>query len=304
MIRPLDAAGMPAFAAVFRDERPDQLWTERGIRHWIDSTPPRARAQWWLAEADGAHAGAVAMRRWWRTDESAYAFVAAPPGADEGAEALWQAVDAHIESLRVDKLITHVLAGRTDEDALRRRGFQPDRLDRVSVLDTRTADVSDLAPRLQKARAAGYDLVQLAEVDDLRGIFDVDMEVMDDMPGGEAAHGMSFDEWSHDLTESPDLSRAGSSIVVRKGKPVALALLAVDELARRGRNEETGTARAHRRRGLATLAKLATTAWARDNGIDEIVTDNAEANEGMLAINERLGYRPLLARQRWAKELT
>jgi GNAT superfamily N-acetyltransferase len=304
MIRSLDAAGVPAFAAVFREERPDQLWTERGIRHWIDSTPPRAGAQWWLAELDGVHAGAVAMRRWWRTDASAYAFVASPRGADECADALWHAVDAHVESLRVDKLITHALAGRTDEDALRRRGFQPDRLDRVSVLDTRSADVSELAPRLHNARAAAYELVQLGGVEDLRGVFELDMEVMDDMPGGEAAHGMSFEEWSHDLTESPDLSGEGSSIVMHDGKPVALALLAVDELARRGRNEETGTARAHRRRGLATLAKLATTAWARDNGIDEIVTDNAEANAGMLAINEQLGYRPLVARQRWAKELT
>jgi GNAT superfamily N-acetyltransferase len=304
MIRTLDEADAPAFAAVFRRERPDQLWTERGIKHWIDSTPPRAGAQWWLAEVDGVQAGAVAMRRWWRTDASAYALVASPAGADDCSEALWHTVDAHVESLRVDKLITLVLAGRTNEDALRRRGFLPERLDRVSVLDTRSANVSDLAPRLQSARAAGYELVPLAEVEDLRGIFDLDMEVMDDMPGGEAAHGMSFEEWSQDLTESPDLSHAGSSIVLRERKPVALALLAVDELARRGRNEETGTARTHRRRGLAKLAKLATTAWARDNGIDEIVTDNAEANVGMLAINEQLGYRPLLVKQRWAKELT
>jgi hypothetical protein len=304
MIRTLDEADAATFAAVFRRERPDQLWTERGIKHWIDSTPPRAGARWWLAEVDGVHAGAIAMRRWWRTDASAYVFVAAPAGADDCAEALWEAVDAHVESLRVDKLITHMLVGHTDEDALRLRGFVPERLDRVSVVDTRTADISELAPRLESARAAGYELVQLAEIDDLRGIFDLDMEVMDDMPGGEAAHGMSFEEWSQDLTESPDLSHEGSSIVVHEGKAVALALLAVDELARRGRNEETGTARAHRRRGLATLAKLATTSWARDNGVDEIVTDNAEANAGMLAINEQLGYRPLLARQRWARELT
>jgi RimJ/RimL family protein N-acetyltransferase len=303
MIRPLAAADVPAFAAVFREERPDNLWTERGVRHWMDSTPPRAGAQWWLAELDGVHAGAVAMRRWWRTDASAYAFVAAPRAAPESVEALWQAVDAHVDSLSVDTVITHVLADRTDEDVLRRRGFRPDRLDRVSVLDTRTADPSELASRLRSARAAGYELVKLAEVDDLRGLFALDLEAMDDMPGGEAAHGMTFEEWVHDLAESPDLSSEGSSIVVHDGKPVALTLLAVDELARRGRNEETGTARAHRRRGLATLAKLATIAWARDNGIDEIVTDNAEANEGMLAINERLGYRALLGRQRWVKDV-
>ena len=39
------------------------------------------------------------------------------------------------------------------------------------------------------------------------------------------------------------------------------------------------------------------------HGIEAILTDNAEQNVGMLAINERLGYRPLLARRRWVKSL-
>jgi RimJ/RimL family protein N-acetyltransferase len=84
---------------------------------------------------------------------------------------------------------------------------------------------------------------------------------------------------------------------------VSLAFLSVDLESRQARNEETGTARQHRRRGLATLAKLATIRWAREHGIEAILTDNAEANTGMLAINDRLGYRPLVARQRWIKAL-
>ncbi len=92
-------------------------------------------------------------------------------------------------------------------------------------------------------------------------------------------------------------------IVVRGGEPVAHCLMAVDLDGRRARNEGTGTARDHRRRGLATLAKLAAIRWAVEHGIETIITDNSEQNVGMLAINERLGFRPVITRQRWTKSL-
>ena len=303
MIRHLAPADFPTFAAALRDGRPDILWSERGVRHWIESTPERAGAQWWLAQCDGAHAGAAAMRRWWRTEESAHVLVSATPNSSECVHDLWDAALAHVDGLGVDKAYTDVLSDTAAEEALRSLGFRSVRLDRVSVLDTGAADTSELAERLRTARTAGYELITLADVDDLHALYELDLEAMDDMPGGEAAHGMTFAEWSRDLLENPDLSKEGSAIVVHGRQPVALALLSVDDVGRRARNEETGTARAHRRRGLATLAKLATIAWAREHGIEEIVTDNAEANEGMLAINERLGYRPRYGRQRWVKDI-
>jgi GNAT superfamily N-acetyltransferase len=48
--------------------------------------------------------------------------------------------------------------------------------------------------------------------------------------------------------------------------------------------------RGWRRRGLATVLKRAEIAWAAENGIREIVTWTQRGNEGMRAVNERLGY--------------
>ena len=45
-----------------------------------------------------------------------------------------------------------------------------------------------------------------------------------------------------------------------------------------------------RRRGLAEALKRAKLAWAAENGIAEIVTWTQRGNEGMRALNERLGY--------------
>ena len=101
-----------------------------------------------------------------------------------------------------------------------------------------------------------------------------------------------------------DLTQDGSYAVVSAAEPVAYAALAVDASTGRGRNEGAATAAAHRRRGLATLAKLAQLRWAAANGFEQVVTDNDERNAPMLAVNRRLGYEPFTERRGYLKELT
>ena len=54
--------------------------------------------------------------------------------------------------------------------------------------------------------------------------------------------------------------------------------------------ELTGVVRSHRRRGLATVLKRIALEWARSNGFERIRTSNSSLNEGMLAVNARLGF--------------
>ncbi|MCD0170513.1 GNAT family N-acetyltransferase, partial [Deinococcus sp. 23YEL01] len=57
----------------------------------------------------------------------------------------------------------------------------------------------------------------------------------------------------------------------------------------------TGTARAWRRQGLALALKLRALDLARDLGAREVWTGNATTNAPMLALNDRLGFRPRVA---------
>jgi GNAT superfamily N-acetyltransferase len=304
-IRELRPGDFGAVAGLLRRLRGDNLYTGRGVRHDVESEPGRAESARWVAERDGIVGYGVAMRLWWRASNDAYAWAGVVPearGAGVGG-ALWARVEQHVAALGIGSLVTDVVDDPAGTSFVRSRGFGPNRLDRVSVLDPRAVDLGDL-PRLERAAAAGgYSLVPLDSLGDLHAVYELALAVDDDMPGSTAPHAISYGDWEASLLRAPDLDAGASTVVVHHGLPVALALLSVDLESRRARNEETGTARAHRRKGLATLAKLATIRWASEHGIEAILTDNAEANRGMLAINERLGYRPLVARQRWIKLL-
>ena len=294
-----------AVAALLRRVRADNLFTERGVRHDVEAEPARADAARWVAERDGIVGYAVVMRYWWRQTNDAYAWVGVGPEARGHGlgRSLAGLAEEHLDALGVDAVYTDVVQDPAGEAFARGRGFEVDRIDRVSVLDPRTTDVSELPQRLDRASAAGYALTTLDEVRDRHALYELALEVGDDMPSMGAPHSLSFEEWTASLLEFPDLDPTASAVVVHDRLPVAFSLVSVDRDARRARNEETGTARAHRRRGLATLAKLATISWAREAGIESILTDNAEENAGILAINARLGYRPLITRTRWVRRL-
>ena len=93
-------------------------------------------------------------------------------------------------------------------------------------------------------------------------------------------------DW-HDPLHRPDLGRAALDA---DGRVVAYAQIT----AAHGRawNAMTGTLPEHRGRGLATLVKAHALAACAAAGITTCGTGNDVENAPMLAVNDRLGYRP------------
>lgn len=60
--------------------------------------------------------------------------------------------------------------------------------------------------------------------------------------------------------------------------------------------EFTGTRPKYRRRGIATAMKVLGMQWAKDNDFKSIGTTNDAINEGMIAINRKLGFMAKPAR--------
>ncbi len=82
---------------------------------------------------------------------------------------------------------------------------------------------------------------------------------------------------------------AGSFFAVADGEVIGLSGLCA---AADGGFEDglTTVRRGWRRRGIAEALKRAKLAWAAGNGVTEIVTWTQRGNDGMRALNERLGY--------------
>jgi RimJ/RimL family protein N-acetyltransferase len=126
--------------------------------------------------------------------------------------------------------------------------------------------------------------------------FAVDAESVLDEPGDETLDALEYEQWLRDYWEHPDLDFDAGQAAVADGKAVAVAYAIVDLESRRAFSAYTGTLRAYRGRGLARLAKLGVMRRLAELEVALAITENDETNAPMLAINQRLGYRPIGSR--------
>jgi len=173
------------------------------------------------------------------------------------------------------------------------RGWHEVRAEMLAAVDPReVADEPD--PTVEVVPAAELDPRELHRIDE---------EATRDMPAFEAVTDIDYGEWLGFVWNNPLFTRDGSFGALVDGRLAAVSLLLVNTGAGRGLNMFTGTAREYRGRGLAYAVKLATTRWAAANGVTQVVTTNDESNLPMLAVNRRLGYRPLGRRVEYALSL-
>jgi GNAT superfamily N-acetyltransferase len=165
------------------------------------------------------------------------------------------------------------------------RGYEEVRRYVLSELDVEAAPEPD---------APGFPLVTLAERPDLaRAIYEIALESYCDQPGRAETRIGSFEDWrvwgldphepdayfiALDLQGAPDERVLGYGFLELGG-----------EVAKNG---FTAVARSARGRGVAGAIKRAQIAWAKAHGLRRLQTANEARLTGMLALNERHGYRP------------
>ncbi|MGK5641633.1 GNAT family N-acetyltransferase, partial [Streptomyces sp. URMC 126] len=137
--------------------------------------------------------------------------------------------------------------------------------------------------------------------DDPRPLHALDTAVAADEPGDVPVVVPPYEEWLTAEWLRPGIDHALSTAAVVDGVPVAYTLVLADGHGRM-MSAMTGTARAHRGRGLARLVKTHTLHRARAAGCTEAFTGNDAGNAPMLAVNERLGYTWAAAEWRYVRE--
>ncbi len=295
MIRPFVDEDAEAVAALLDEDVTPHVLTRAGVRHWVASQPERARARCWVALADEQVVGWSWARLKWATSVEGTAelrtFVR--PTVRRGGLGA-ELYDAGLEHLRAVGA-TSLEAWASDDPGARflaARRFRPTRAMRMLRLDLPAADLTAYA-RLRAAKEAeGYSVVALSSVAHrTEQLHALDAASLVDVPATHAEDDFRYDDWIEETLGHPQLTRAGSFVVLAGDEPVAYTLLHVDPGSRLAMNEMTGTRADQRRRGLARLAKLATIAWARENGFAAIVTTTDDENAAMFGLNESLGYR-------------
>jgi mycothiol synthase len=195
-----------------------------------------------------------------------------------GAALLLELAD-HLASLDYGFASSHV--DGADEGSLtfaRRFGFEE--------VDRQVEQVKTLGEEPAPQVPDGVRLVTVAARPELLGVaYDLAVAGYADMATSTPVT-VSLDDW---LAEGATLPE-GSFVALHDDEIVGysgLCRLDVDSTAEDGL---TVVRRDWRRRGLAEALKRAELAWAAANGIQQIVTWTQRGNEGMRALNERLGY--------------
>ena len=298
MIRELRREDAEAVAALHLEVNPHQLETADRVWFWVSRGLEREQWRQWVAEVDGQIVGSAWANFEWAVPtpgKGRFWIAVAPESRGLGiGSALYGRVEEYLRGRGAWRMRSQVDDDPAGERFLEARGFERRGADLVSQLDLADASLPD--PSVPQ----GFRLEPLVRVRDrFEDLYEICAAGEIDMPGDEPDAAMSIEDWKLDDYGVPDLSDDGSFVALEAERAVSLAFLCVDPTRRLAYNQMTATLPAFKRRGLALAVKAASARWAQANGFDRILTENDAENHGMLAINNRLGYRFLYEQTEW-----
>jgi GNAT superfamily N-acetyltransferase len=202
------------------------------------------------------------------------------------------AADAHLTALGIRR----ARCGSLDEPAARalaaRSGFVEIGASSVAAVDPGTVDPLPIPN--------GVELRPFAEIDDPAPIYELDMEVSQDIPN-EEFDAITLEEWVETFWRSPLIDDEASLAGYVDGELAAVTIIRIDRASGRAQNNLAGVRRRFRGRALALLLKSHSLRRAAELGVTIAITDNDETNAPMLAVNTKLGYRPFARRLEWER---
>ncbi|GHH18367.1 N-acetyltransferase [Streptomyces lanatus] len=297
---------MPADVERFARSRhlaiPYVLWTPEAIVHRTTRTHPDAHYRSLVAEEDGETIGTAQVGIAHDSGEPGQGYLniyVQPDRTRRGAgDLLVRAAEEHLTALGATKLFSWVLDEPGNRAFAERHGYRASRSAHFLRLDLANGalpPLQDLPPGVELRRAADF-------ADDPRPMFELDAETTSDEPSDVGADLTDYEAWIEESWKHPLLDLDLTSVAVVDGRPVAFSAAYTDR-ATRYSTAMTGTARAHRGRGLAKLAKNDSLHRARAAGYKEAFTGNDADNEPMLAINRWFGYEICATEVRHVREL-
>ncbi|MGB2875353.1 MAG: GNAT family N-acetyltransferase [Gaiellaceae bacterium] len=245
----------------------------------------------YLARIDGEPVGsAVGVIQPQRPD---HVFVLAGVLPEQRGRGIGSAFYKALSEWTAERGLTELEVALADDDPeslgfVQKRGFTEVRREPGLVLDLTELDPPPVEP------PEGVEILTWAERPDLaRGIYEVALESLADIPGDEDDVQEPFEDWlAHDMQGSGDLPEA--TFVALAGDEVIgyakFSLTAAQPVT--AHHDLTGVKRSWRGRGVARALKATQIRWAKENGYEELRTRNEQRNEPIRRLNAHFGYSP------------
>ncbi|NGO48225.1 GNAT family N-acetyltransferase [Streptomyces ureilyticus] len=299
--RPADPADAEGFARIRQLALPFMLCTAESIAYDVAHAHPDAHFRPLVAEENGEIIGTAQVGIAYDSPEPGQGYLNVyvhPNREHRGAGSLLvRRAEEHLAALGATKLFAFVTDTPANRTFAEKRGYRASRSAHFLRLDLAHAALpprQPLPPDVEVRTGADF-------ADDPRPLFALDAETLADEPSDIDHEFTDYEAWLRETWHHPLLSHELTSVAVIDGCPAAFSAARTDggtlphsRLRSSGGapigTVMTGTARAHRGRGLAKLAKNDSLHRARAAGYTEAFTGNDTGNGPMLAINKWFGY--------------
>jgi GNAT superfamily N-acetyltransferase len=250
----------------------------------------------YVARIDGTAAGsAIGVIFPQRVDRVFTVLTVLPEQRRRGAgSALYAAVSAWAAERGLSELEVPVLDNDPESLAFAlRRGFVEERRELGVVLHLAEVERPSVEP------PAGVEIVTWAERPELaRGMYEVALEALPDIPGSEDDDVEPFEDWlAHDMQGGPGDRPDATFVAVAGDEVVGYAKFSITAARpTSAAHDLTAVKRAWRGRGIARALKATQIGWAKANGFEQLQTRNDERNAPIRRLNAEFGYRPGIGR--------
>lgn len=268
-----------------------------------ESRDPKCRVARWLAVLEGRVVGEAAYgqdadmyhpRKFWLK-------INVHPDVEGGAieGLLFDRLMAALRPLDPLSLLTNIREDYTLERAFyEARGFEPVMKhieQRLVVAGFNLGSYEDALARVEGEGIAIRSYPELEDPERDRKLWSLRNELDQQVPFAEPITPVSFEWFEENILNHPRILLGGLFVAVQENAVQGDVYLGMTALVRGARDRQlntdlTGVSARARRKGVALALKLKAIEYAKIHNYTAIHTWVAESNEGMLALNRKLGF--------------